>query len=93
MLPVSYTQLDVYKRQGQDPPNRQSQRSADGFGRPSRKWLADITLLARQALASVGVDAIYGGGYCTLRQGSRFFSYRRDGVTGRMASLIWLSAE
>lgn len=72
--------------------NQQSRCSADGFGMPA-KWLADIILLARQALASVGVDAIYGGGYCTLRQESRFFSYRRDGVTGRMASLIWLSAE
>lgn len=74
-------------------PDRQSQRSADALQRASGKWLADIALLARQALASVGVEAIYGGGYCTLRQESRFFSYRRDGVTGRMASLIWLATE
>jgi Uncharacterized conserved protein len=59
----------------------------------SGKWLADIYLLARQALGSVGVEAVYGGGYCTVHEENRFFSYRRDGVTGRMASLVWLAGE
>ena len=54
-------------------------------------WLADICLLARHSLRRAGVDAVYGGGYCTLHETKRFFSYRRDRVTGRMASLIWLS--
>ncbi|HRF03815.1 peptidoglycan editing factor PgeF [Accumulibacter sp.] len=58
---------------------------------PERKWLADLYLLARQSLQRAGVKAIYGGSGCTLRDGEHFFSYRRDGVTGRMAALIWLA--
>ena len=54
-------------------------------------WFADLFLLARQRLAQLGIARIYGGGDCTFSQPRRFFSYRRDGVTGRMASLIWLA--
>lgn len=54
-----------------------------------RKWLADIYMLARIRLAAIGVERVYGGGDCTFRNAGRFFSYRRDGATGRMASLIW----
>lgn len=55
-----------------------------------RKWLANLYLLARQRLAACGVTAVYGGEQCTFSQADRYFSYRRDGQTGRMASLIWL---
>ena len=56
---------------------------------PSGKWLADIYLLARQRLAGPGITRIYGGTFCTASESDRFFSYRRDGQTGRMASMIW----
>lgn len=55
------------------------------------KWLADIYALARIRLAAVGVQAVHGGGRCTFTETETFFSYRRDGTTGRMASLIWLA--
>lgn len=54
-----------------------------------RKWLADLYTLARIRLAGVGVERVYGGGLCTFADAERFYSYRRDGRTGRMASLIW----
>ncbi len=55
------------------------------------RWMADLYLLARQRLAAVGVTAVYGGGLCTYSDAARFYSYRRDRTTGRMASLIWLA--
>lgn len=56
----------------------------------SGKFLADIYRLARQRLARKGVERVFGGSLCTHRERQRFFSYRRDGQTGRMASMIWL---
>jgi len=55
------------------------------------KYLADIYQLARLRLQRLGVTAVYGGGFCTVTDSARFFSYRRDGATGRMAALIWLA--
>lgn len=54
------------------------------------KWLADMYTLARQRLNAIGVVSVHGGNRCTYREQELFFSYRRDGITGRMASLIWI---
>ncbi len=54
------------------------------------KWYADIYQLARLRLNALGITRIYGGGLCTHTDSVRFFSYRRDGVTGRMGTFIWL---
>lgn len=56
----------------------------------SHKYMMDIYALAKQRLNQAGVNAVYGGQYCTFSDESRFFSYRRDGECGRMATLIWL---
>ena len=56
----------------------------------ANKWQADLYAVARAQLNALGITAVYGGGYCTYGE-SRFYSYRRDGETGRMASLIWLA--
>jgi len=65
--------------------------AAAGCFRPrgGGRWLADLFGLARRRLAAQGVCAVYGGGQCTVSDPRRFYSYRRDGMTGRMASLIW----
>ena len=55
------------------------------------RYLADIYGLARLALAQAGLHEIHGGGWCTHEDAGRFFSFRRDGVTGRMATLAWLA--
>jgi len=55
-------------------------------------WLLDLYAVARRRLHAEGVERIFGGGLCTYSDPERFYSYRRDGRTGRMAALIWLSA-
>lgn len=57
------------------------------------KYLADLFALARQRLAAVGLRCVYGGGISTYEDPKRFYSYRRDGATGRMVAMIWLAAE
>jgi YfiH family protein len=53
------------------------------------KWLANLPGLARDRLQAAGVKDISGGEWCTFDDASRFFSFRRDGVTGRMVAAIW----
>nr|WP_238937511.1 peptidoglycan editing factor PgeF [Pseudoalteromonas sp. S16_S37] len=61
----------------------------DFFAQKDGKFIADIYAIAKRQLAQLGVTKIFGGQYCTVTQKELFFSYRRDGKTGRMASLIW----
>ncbi|OIQ80406.1 laccase domain protein YfiH [mine drainage metagenome] len=67
-----------------------SRPESEGCEGNGEKYLADLYLLARQRLGGLGVSQVYGGGFCTHSDKARFYSYRRDGQTGRMASLIWL---
>jgi len=63
--------------------------TADSFERNARgRWQADLYALARRQLRSAGVPAVYGGGLCTYADAGRFFSFRRDGQCGRMASFV-----
>ena len=55
-----------------------------------KHWLFNIYGLARLRLNRIGVKKIYGGDHCTLSEEENFFSYRRDDITGRMASMIWI---
>lgn len=54
------------------------------------KWHADLPRLAGERLRAAGVRSISGGRWCTVEDASRFFSFRRDGVTGRMAAAVWI---
>jgi YfiH family protein len=71
---------------------QQSAKAAAAFkpGKASGKWWCDLYLLARQRLETLGVKSIHGGGFCTFTERDRFFSFRRDGECGRMATLVWL---
>jgi YfiH family protein len=77
---------DVYDAFVQEDPS-----AAEAFA-PLRegKWLADLPRLARRRLARLGITDVHGGTWCTVRDPARFFSYRRDGVSGRMGAFIWI---
>jgi YfiH family protein len=61
--------------------------------KPTREghWLLDLYAVARERLERAGVSEIHGGAYCTYSESERFFSYRRDRASERMAALIWLA--
>jgi hypothetical protein len=71
----------------QDPGAASAFRASSSPG----KWWADLPALARRRLRAAGVTQIQGGGWCTFADAQRFFSYRRDRVTGRMATLVWIA--
>ncbi|QWA09983.1 polyphenol oxidase [Sodalis ligni] len=68
----------------------QDPQAGEAFVPHGEKYLADIYHLARLRLSGAGIGQISGGDHCTVFEASTFFSYRRDGITGRMASLVWL---
>jgi polyphenol oxidase len=76
-----------------NPANRETTASAFVPTGAPGKFLADIYRLARLRLADIGVDAsrVHGGTHCTLTEKERFYSYRRERTTGRMAAMIWLA--
>lgn len=67
-------------------PRGPSHVGADG----SPRWLADLPSLARDRLQALGVVQVSGGAWCTVEERSRFFSFRRDRITGRMAAAVWI---
>ena len=62
----------------------------ESFRPCGERWSLNLAGAARTILLELGIERVYGGGFCTYGDSERFFSYRRDGGTGRMASLIWL---
>ena len=64
--------------------------AGDAFeAKEAGKFMADLEMLARRQLQALGVSRIYGGGECTYAGTDRYFSHRRDGITGRQATLVW----
>jgi YfiH family protein len=70
-------------------------RGAEAAFVPTRPghWHVDLYALARRRLAAVGVQRVFGGDRCTISDPRRFYSHRRDGRSGRMASLIWIDRD
>jgi polyphenol oxidase len=86
---------DAFMTHAADVGAAQREATAASFvARPeaSGKYLADLNALARLRLAALGVTHVSGGDRCTYTERESFYSYRRDGATGRMAALVWLAA-
>lgn len=65
-------------------------RAKEAFVPRGEKYMADLFALGRQALHEVGVNRVFGGQDCTFSDPARYYSFRRDGVTGRHAALVWI---
>ncbi len=78
---------------GEDVRQAFTEEQAACFKNKGERWLLDLYGVARRLLTQLGITAVYGGHFCTFSDSERFFSYRRDGVTGRMASVIWLEEQ
>lgn len=65
-------------------------QAESAFKAKGDKWLGDLYTIARQRLRRLGVAQVYGGGHCTYSESDTFFSFRRDGDTGRMGTFIWM---
>lgn len=68
----------------------QDMQAESAFKPKGNKWLGDLYAIARQRLQTLGVTQVYGGRRCTYSEPETFFSFRRDGDTGRMGTFIWL---
>jgi YfiH family protein len=69
---------------------RAPEAAAAFVAKENGKWLADLYRLSTQRLNALGLTRVFGGGYCTFSEAERFYSFRREKATGRMASLIWM---
>jgi hypothetical protein len=82
---------EVLQSFGHDPGHEDAARFVPApWNHGARRWWANLPRLARDRLQRAGVNQVSGGEWCTVEDRSRFFSYRRDGVTGRMAAAIWI---
>jgi polyphenol oxidase len=80
--------LQVFGQAPADPDPMRFVPRATAEGAP--RWLANLAQLARDRLRQAGVRRVSGGQWCTVEDRSRFFSYRRDGITGRLAAAVWI---
>lgn len=80
---------DVLAAFGADPAQPDPARFTPRVQTGAPKWSANLAQLARDRLQAVGVRHVFGTESCTVEDASRFFSYRRDGVTGRMVAVVW----